>query len=195
MSKRKPIDKQQVRQRRDRLLESAAAAELSLTDGVREMRAIAGMTQEEFARHRGVSARVIKALELGQGNPTVATLNRIGEFFGLEVAFVPVKRPRAEPDSPTPTVTEQHLMKNMAAMLDTLNQQLGRFNASMERAELVLERADGTIALAQTKTFQPRRPDDAAPPSDTQEESDASGSPGMRAASSRRRNTKKTGKT
>lgn len=89
MSKRKPIDKQQARQRRDRMLDAAAATELSLTEGVREMRAIAGMTQEEFARHRGVSARVIKALELGQGNPTVATLNRIGEFFGLEVAFVP----------------------------------------------------------------------------------------------------------
>jgi len=92
MSKRKPLDKVQIRERRDRMLEAAAAADLSLTDGVREMRAIAGMTQEEFARHRGVSARVIKAIELGQGNPTVATLNRIGQFFGLEVAFVPVRR-------------------------------------------------------------------------------------------------------
>jgi DNA-binding XRE family transcriptional regulator len=92
MSKRKPMDKAQARERRNQLLEAAASAELSLTEGVREMRAIAGMTQEEFAQHRGVSARVIKAIELGQGNPTVATLNRIGQFFGLEVAFVPVKR-------------------------------------------------------------------------------------------------------
>ena len=92
MSKKKPMDKAQARERRNRLLETAAAAELSLTEGVREMRAIAGMTQEEFARHRDVSARVIKAIELGQGNPTVATLNRIGQFFGLEVAFVPVRR-------------------------------------------------------------------------------------------------------
>jgi DNA-binding XRE family transcriptional regulator len=92
MSKRKPMDKAQARERRNRLLESAAAADLSLTEGVREMRAIAGMTQEEFAQHRGVSPRVIKAIELGQGNPTVATLNRIGEFFGLEVAFVPLRR-------------------------------------------------------------------------------------------------------
>lgn len=93
MSKRKTMDKAQARERRNRLLESAAAAQLSLTEGVREMRAISGMTQEEFARHREVSARVIKALELGKGNPTVATLNRIGEFFGLEVAFVPLQRP------------------------------------------------------------------------------------------------------
>lgn len=95
MSKRKPMDKAQARERRDQLLASAAAANLSLTEGVREMRAIAGMTQEEFARHREVSARVIKAIELGQGNPTVATLNRIGQFFGLEVGFVPVKRGQA----------------------------------------------------------------------------------------------------
>lgn len=92
MSKKKPMDKAQARERRNRLLESAAAAELSLTEGVREMRAIAGMTQEEFARHREVSARVIKAIELGQANPTVATLNRIGQFFGLEVAFVPMRK-------------------------------------------------------------------------------------------------------
>lgn len=38
------------------------------------------MTQEEFARHRGVSAKVIKAM------------NRIAQFFGLEVAFVPIRR-------------------------------------------------------------------------------------------------------
>jgi len=92
MSKKKPIDKAQARERRNRMLDAAAAAQLSLTEGVREMRAIAGMTQEEFAQHRGVSARVIKAIELGQGNPTVATLNRIGQFFGLEVAFVPIQR-------------------------------------------------------------------------------------------------------
>lgn len=92
MSKRKAMDKQEARERRNRLLQSAAAAELSLTEGVRQMRTVTGMTQEEFAHHRGVSARVIKAIERGQGNPTVATLNRIGELFGLEVAFVPKRR-------------------------------------------------------------------------------------------------------
>ncbi|WP_413673756.1 helix-turn-helix transcriptional regulator [Massilia cellulosiltytica] len=98
MSKRKPLDKAEARERRNRMLESAAAANLSLTEGVREMRAIAGMTQEEFARHRGVSARVIKAIELGQANPTVATMNRIGQFFGLEVAFVPIRRAARDAD-------------------------------------------------------------------------------------------------
>jgi DNA-binding XRE family transcriptional regulator len=102
MSKRKPMGKEEARERRNQMLESAATANLSLTEGVREMRAIAGMTQEEFARHRGVSARVVKALELGQGNPTVATMNRIGQFFGLEVGFVPAKRNVHAEDQPQP---------------------------------------------------------------------------------------------
>jgi len=89
MSKRKVIDKEDARERRDQLLQSAAAAELGLNEGVRRMRAVTGMTQEEFAHHRGVSARVIKEIERNHANPTVATLNRIGELFGLEVAFVP----------------------------------------------------------------------------------------------------------
>lgn len=108
MSKRKAIDKVQARERRNQLLESAAAAELSITEGVREMRAISGMTQEEFARHRNVSARVIKALELGQGNPTVATLNRIGEYFGLEVAFVPRKRALSGLEASPPATWTEH---------------------------------------------------------------------------------------
>lgn len=109
MSKRKPFDKVQARERRNRMLDTAAAAKLSLTEGVREMRAIAGMTQEEFAQHRGVSARVIKAIELGQGNPTMATLNQIGQFFGLEVGFVPLRRtPAAEGQQQPVTAASAH---------------------------------------------------------------------------------------
>lgn len=108
MSKRKAIDKEDARERRDHLLQSAAAAELGLNEGVRQMRAVTGMTQEEFAHHRGVSARVIKEIERNRANPTVATLNRIGELFGLEVAFVPKRREA--------TVAQQpglaHLSKN-----------------------------------------------------------------------------------
>lgn len=132
MSKRKPIDKAQARERRDRLMKSAAAAELSLTEGVREMRAIAGMTQDEFAQHRGVSARVIKALELGQGNPTVATLNRIGQFFGLEVAFVPIQRTAAPVDSrrPEPVTTNHDEM--VQAILETLAGRMAQMDRKLD---------------------------------------------------------------
>lgn len=52
------------------------------------MRKLSGLTQPEFAEHRKVSVRVIREIERGDGNPTVATLNQIGAIFGLEVAFV-----------------------------------------------------------------------------------------------------------
>jgi DNA-binding XRE family transcriptional regulator len=58
------MDKALVRERRNRMLDAAAVADLSLAEGLREMRAISGMTLDDFARHRGVSAQVIRALEL-----------------------------------------------------------------------------------------------------------------------------------
>lgn len=164
MSKRKPMDKTQARERRNRMLESAAAAELSLTEGVREMRAIAGMTQEEFAHHRGVSARVIKAIELGQGNPTVATLNRIGQFFGLEVAFVPVRRVeqlrRADDSSRSEKYKElvdvtglDAIRKAVAAresMIDTIRQLSDALETLDDRLDIVRRRrgkAEGVNGL------------------------------------------------
>jgi len=123
MGKRKPLDKQQAREKRNRMLETAAAARLSITEGVREMRAISGMTQEEFARHREVSARVIKALELGQGNPTVATLNQIGSFFGLEVAFVPMTDANTAIEETMPEVITTAAL---SAMLEQVKEDIGR---------------------------------------------------------------------
>ena len=149
MSKRKPMDKAQARERRNRLLETAAAAELSLTEGVRQMRAIAGMTQEEFARHREVSARVIKAIELGKGNPTVATLNRIGQFFGLEVAFVPVqgaavtaeqKRSPAETAESSDSriilsMTHSAWLQTMKNIQESINAQAEMFSEAFKKME------------------------------------------------------------
>jgi DNA-binding XRE family transcriptional regulator len=146
MSKRKPIDKQEARQRRNRMLDAAAAGELSLTDGVREMRAIARMTQEEFALHRGVSARVIKTLELGQGNPTVAVLNRIGEFFGLQVGFVPAGRPASQSaqlsagagqDASNAGHALEQELHNLLDMLGRANKQADALNAKLESADTV----------------------------------------------------------
>lgn len=85
---KKPVDKEQLRQRRAELYEAVARGELTLQHAVKEMRGISRLTQAEFASHRGVSTKTIKEIESGQGNPTIHTLNRIGQFFGLEVAFV-----------------------------------------------------------------------------------------------------------
>lgn len=160
MSKRTPMDKQQVRERRNRLLESAAAAELSLTQGVREMRAIAGMTQEEFARHRGVSARVIKTIETGQANPTVATLNQIGRFFGLEVGFVPTRRASAAEGHsaltsalPVPLTPENTGSSHLAGELHAVTQlmrpdgdALGNLRHYLSEARTILDRLHREIA-------------------------------------------------
>lgn len=51
------------------------------------MRALSGMTQAEFATHRGVGLRVIKEIESGAANPSLDTLTKIIEIFGLEVSF------------------------------------------------------------------------------------------------------------
>jgi transcriptional regulator with XRE-family HTH domain len=80
--------KEIARQRRADLYEAVNRGELSLQETVKRMRQISRLTQPDFAAHRGVSAKVIKEIERGIGNPTVNTLNRIGQFFGLEVAFV-----------------------------------------------------------------------------------------------------------
>jgi transcriptional regulator with XRE-family HTH domain len=140
MGKRKPLDKAQIRERRNQLLASAGAAELSVTEGVREMRAIAGLTQEEFARHRGVSARVVKALELGQGNPTVATLNRIGQFFGLEVAFVPIRRVTDEVPPPAGGVKEPPAAQPILGFknFETLQKRLQEMHEKIEANNALL---------------------------------------------------------
>ena len=85
---KKNLDKDKLREQRAQLYELIARGELTLQAAVKEMRAISRLTQADFAAHRGVSTKVIKEIESGSGNPTVNTLNRIGSFFGLEVAFV-----------------------------------------------------------------------------------------------------------
>jgi transcriptional regulator with XRE-family HTH domain len=67
--------------------------ELGLADTVRRMRASIGLTQTEYARLVGIAPRIIIDLERGAGNPTLASLQKIGRPFGLELAF---RRRRAE---------------------------------------------------------------------------------------------------
>ena len=65
---------------------------MSIPDAMKAMREMTGLTQEEFAAHRGVSRRVIQDIERGTGNPTVDSLNSIAKLFGLQVGFVPIRR-------------------------------------------------------------------------------------------------------
>jgi len=71
------------------LYDDLAAGAVSLADAVRRMRRITGLTRPEFARKvAGISPGALAQIEQGRGNPTLATLNKIGHAFGLELGFV-----------------------------------------------------------------------------------------------------------
>ncbi|WP_254366714.1 helix-turn-helix domain-containing protein [Paraburkholderia sp. NMBU_R16] len=73
---------------------------MTLPEAMKAMREMTGLTQAEFAAHRGVSRRVIQDIERGTGNPTVESLNSIAKLFGLRVGLVPIrKKELGEPTS------------------------------------------------------------------------------------------------
>lgn len=105
-SRKRPIDKEVARKLRTELYTEIDRGELSLQDAVRRMRKISRLSQPEFAAHLGVSAKVVKEIERGVGNPTVGSLNRIGQFFGLEVTFVRSEKLRGRPDQPVAATSD-----------------------------------------------------------------------------------------
>lgn len=66
--------------------------DMTIPEAMKAMRKMTGLTQAEFAEHRGVSRRVIQDIERGTGNPTVDSLNAIAKLFGLQVGFVRIRR-------------------------------------------------------------------------------------------------------
>ena len=74
----------------DALYKGLADGSLDLAAAVRRMRHLSGLTQPQFAHHRGLSVQALRQVESGKGNPTVATLNAIAGVFGLKVGLVPL---------------------------------------------------------------------------------------------------------
>jgi|HubBroStandDraft_1064217.scaffolds.fasta_scaffold32792_3 transcriptional regulator with XRE-family HTH domain len=70
---------------RQELYERVKQGNLDLADAVRLMRRVADKTQAEYATLVGVSPRVLIDFERGVGNPTVRTLRRMLDPFGLEL--------------------------------------------------------------------------------------------------------------
>ncbi len=85
---RRRRDPESVRVLRDQFAADIAAGRLDIGPAVKRMRQISGLTQEQFAKHRGLSLLTLKRVESDRGNPTLETLNAIGNIFGLKVAFV-----------------------------------------------------------------------------------------------------------
>ncbi len=76
-----------------KLMAAIDNGELSLGQAVRRMRKITGMSQKAYAeRIVGIAPRILAAIELDKGNPTVDTLNKVGRPFGYTVGFVPQRR-------------------------------------------------------------------------------------------------------
>ena len=85
-------DPAQARTQLDALYAGLASGQIGLADAVRRMRHISGLSQPDFARHRGISVQALRQIERDQGNPTVQTLNKVAEVFNLQVGFVPLRR-------------------------------------------------------------------------------------------------------
>jgi transcriptional regulator with XRE-family HTH domain len=63
---------------------------LELIITVKERRESLKVTQETLAELSGVGLRTLKEFESGKGNPTLSTLQKIGDALGLEL-FLRVK--------------------------------------------------------------------------------------------------------
>jgi DNA-binding XRE family transcriptional regulator len=86
--RKKRVDRDALRDLRNQFYAQIDAGQLSLPEAAKKMRAISGLTQPEFAERMGVSAQVIKDIERSVGNPTIKSLNKIGEIFNLEIGFI-----------------------------------------------------------------------------------------------------------
>ena len=85
-------DAAQARVQLEALHAGLASGHIGVTDAVRRMRHLSGLTQPAFARHRGISVQALRQIESGKANPTVETLNAIAGVFGLKVGLVPNPR-------------------------------------------------------------------------------------------------------
>lgn len=100
MPRRTPLSREEQNARRREFYERIERGDMSIAEAMKAMRKMTGLTQAEFAAHRGVSRRVIQDIERGTGNPTVESLNSIGKLFGLQVGFVRLRRSEALLASP-----------------------------------------------------------------------------------------------
>jgi transcriptional regulator with XRE-family HTH domain len=59
----------------------------TLIQTIKERREMLHVTQESLAEISGVGLRTLKQFESGKGNPTLQTLQKLGEVLGLEVSL------------------------------------------------------------------------------------------------------------
>ncbi|RKE39724.1 transcriptional regulator [Paraburkholderia sp. BL23I1N1] len=92
MPRRNQLTREEQNALRRAFYEPIGRGDMTIPEAMKAMRKMTGLTQAEFAAHRGVSRRVIQDIERGTGNPTVDSLNSVAKLFGLQVGFVPMRR-------------------------------------------------------------------------------------------------------
>ena len=60
-------------------------AYMDIGETIKQRRVLLGLTQQDLADFSGVGLRTIRQIEVGEGNPSVGTLNRILAALGLEL--------------------------------------------------------------------------------------------------------------
>ncbi|MGZ3755632.1 MAG: helix-turn-helix domain-containing protein [Mucilaginibacter sp.] len=60
---------------------------IELVKMIKERRESLQVTQETLAESSGVGLRTIKQFERGKGNPTLITLQKMGDALGLEITM------------------------------------------------------------------------------------------------------------
>jgi len=82
--------RQEMAAMKEALYADLASGAIDIRQATQKMRQILGMSQKDYAQKiAGVSPRIISGFENGTGNPTIATLEKIAEPFGLQVTFLP----------------------------------------------------------------------------------------------------------
>lgn len=97
MPRVRPLSRDEKLALRTELADKAAAGALRLPDAIREIRRALGLTQAQFAGRFGFTRQQVIDLELGRGNPTLDTLQRIAAPFGFQLGFVPQGERSGEP--------------------------------------------------------------------------------------------------
>jgi DNA-binding XRE family transcriptional regulator len=83
------ITREEARERKLELYEQIKAGRITIGQATREMRKIVGMNQKDYAEKvLGIFPRVLLDIENDRGNPTLETLQKIAEPFGLKVGFI-----------------------------------------------------------------------------------------------------------
>lgn len=77
---------------KETIAEKLASGAITMGEGVRLMRLSVGMTQAQYAEMAGVDIRILAAIEKGEGNPRLDTLQKLATPYGFAVSFVKAKR-------------------------------------------------------------------------------------------------------